>query len=552
MASVLSLAMKVTADASGLPAALTPVDKALDGLTKKAEEITAQFDQFKSASAAAGAAQEQLKSQLDQLTASLKAGDIDAKQYASAFNAIKTSADGLSGIFEDGARTTQQFATESERAQQSIGRYAKQFQAGAIDADTFGRALSSVAKVDLTSTETGRRQLQQLSAAAKTGGLDASAAANQLQALKNSGNGINFGPAVATLRSFTTVAGVAKIAAQSLGTAIKGALFGTGVGLVLGVVTDLVASFGQWVTGAEEAADSTNALADQAKAAEENAAALARAFKDTDKEVAKLTKNAEEFGYKGVNAAADFRDAIEQLQRSAQRNIIDAEQYADGVERAREEYDRVITSLSDAQKEQKRLADEAKRTADENKKVADSLLEQLETDRKFDGDSRRFKAAQNVLAVEQEIVRVEEQLAQAKAEGDVSAQKAAARRLADLDQVQSRERDIADGIAKADDDRQKKLLANFQEIEAAQKKAIEAAADLERERIEELRDLRLGAIEIADLRTGAGASQFLDIASGRQDPAIDEYRKQRRELEKLNKNVEALKSQRVEILKGTG
>lgn len=552
MANVLSLAMKVTADASGLPASLSPVDKALDGLSKKADEITAQFERFKTATGAAGAAQEQLKSQLDALNASLKAGDIDAKQYASAFNAIKTSADGLADIFEDGVRTTQQFATESERAQQSINKYAQQFKAGAIDADTFGRAISSVAKVDLTSTEAGRRQLQQLSAAARAGGVDAQAAAVQLQSLRNSGNGINFAPAIATIRSFTTVAGIAKIAAQSLGTAIKGALFGTGVGLVLGVVTDLVAGFVKWASGAEDAAESTAALGDDAKKAADKASQLERTIRDTDKELQRTTKSAADFGREGVNAAIDFETQVRTLQRQLQQGVITQDQYADGVERARDEYEASINTLEQVRDQQQKLADEARRTADENKKVADSLIEQLEIEQKFGGDSRRFKAAQNVLAIEKEIERVENELAQARAEGDQQARQAAARRLAQLDQVQSREQDIADGVRKADDERQKRLLENTKQLEDARKKAIEAAADLERERIKELTELRLGAIELADLRTGAGAAQFLDIASGRQDPAIDEYRKQRRELEKLNKNVEALRTQRVEILKGTG
>jgi hypothetical protein len=64
--------------------------------------------------------------------------------------------------------------------------------------------------------------------------------------------------------------------------------------------------------------------------------------------------------------------------------------------------------------------------------------------------------------------------------------------------------------------------------------------------------LRLGALEIGDIRTAGGASTFLDLASGKADPAIEEYRKQRKELEKLNENVLKLRMEKAEILGGVG
>ena len=150
-------------------------------------------------------------------------------------------------------------------------------------------------------------------------------------------------------------------------------------------------------------------------------------------------------------------------------------------------------------------------------------------------------------------------------------------RLAQLDQIQAQQEDIASGAAadrkaaaeaqkriaeeerkaadeqrKRDEDRRKFLEDNAKKIAEAQQKYIEASFKLERDRIEQLNKLRLGALEISDIRTGAGAAAFLDLASGRTDPAIEEYRKQRKQLEELNKNVQKLQVQKAEILGATG
>jgi hypothetical protein len=245
-----------------------------------------------------------------------------------------------------------------------------------------------------------------------------------------------------------------------------------------------------------------------------------------------------------------------------------------GVQQATESYDKqreaVAAVSEEAEKKAKAEQEAAQKAIEANTKIADSLLEQLKIEQEFGGDSARYKAAQNVEAVEKEIARVKQDVEKARAAGDKDAERAGMQRLQQLDQVQAQQEDIASGAAaqrkqaeeeqkridaeqkKRDEQRQKLLEDNGKKIAEAQKKYAEEVFKLEKKRVEDLRKLRLGALEIGDIRTAGGASTFLDLASGKADPAIEEYRKQRKELEKLNENVLKLRMEKAEILGGVG
>jgi hypothetical protein len=154
---------------------------------------------------------------------------------------------------------------------------------------------------------------------------------------------------------------------------------------------------------------------------------------------------------------------------------------------------------------------------------------------------------------------------------------------------------IAEARRKASSDQLDADLANFaarrkmeQDIEDANKKAAEKAAadkldedlrqfairreneqaiaDANRKRQEEVaekqseidkftdeRQAALGgksneALKANDVRSSEGMSQFLALASGREDPAIAEYRKQTAKLEEMKAELRALNQQAVDIL----
>jgi hypothetical protein len=78
----------------------------------------------------------------------------------------------------------------------------------------------------------------------------------------------------------------------------------------------------------------------------------------------------------------------------------------------------------------------------------------------------------------------------------------------------------------------------------------EDIADIEGERAKALGEKSNEALQANDVRSSEGMSQFLALATGREDPAIAEYRKQTQKLEELKAELRALQQQQVEILGG--
>jgi hypothetical protein len=78
----------------------------------------------------------------------------------------------------------------------------------------------------------------------------------------------------------------------------------------------------------------------------------------------------------------------------------------------------------------------------------------------------------------------------------------------------------------------------------------EDIADIEGERAKALGKKSNEALQANDVRSSQGMSQFLALATGREDPAIAEYRKQTQKLEELKAELRALQQEKVEILGG--
>lgn len=880
MASVLSLAMKVTADASGLEASLSPVDKALASLSTKANDVASMFDKFLASTTGAADAQANVRTQLEQLAEAMKNGEISAQQYAASFSAIQASAQQTASIFQDGAATIEKYRTEEEKTALAVERLNQQFKAGAIDQDTYSRAIADVtgeneraAKAEgernrfleraaqltravVSPMEDYDSKVQELvnhlqegtitqqtfdrnleiatkefveaanaadgySKSTKDAGKEGTLAFNELSGILaaipgpigniagrmsglssaaeglgrvfSGGLGSGFsslaGAASALLNPFTlAVAGIAAFGAAAaaigaglqqltgrveelqntasrLGTSFEFAQVLEQAALRSGVAVDQLASglqrfevnISKAREGGNAAADAFQKLgisqeelqtsdptnlagrvadalaniedpAERARLATEllgksglellpafasidDAAASMDKFRATISEVdvqrlsslddvfddigvalqglgtqllvpftglaegvadalteaisgitrfidpildaltpvfdglgvlisdfaslwgdaAEVAGNAiggfidvavrlgtiigtavtETIGYvsdlivqfgeftglggvissvaSGIASAFGglwdgIKNVVGQVGGFIEQVLKFAEDWL-GIDRGiaaandsyREQADIVKKTAEESDKKAKAEEEAARKAVEANTKIVDSLLEQLTIEEQFGGDNARFKAAQNVEAIEKEIARVREEVEKARAAGDTEAAQAGMERLAQLDQIQAQQEDIASGAAadrkaaaeaqkriaeeqrkaadeqrKQEEDRRKRLEDNAKKIAEAQKKYIEAAFELEKKRIGELNQLRLGALEISDIRTGAGSAAFLDLASGRQDPAIDEYRKQRKQLEELNKNVKALQIQKAEILGATG
>jgi len=73
-----------------------------------------------------------------------------------------------------------------------------------------------------------------------------------------------------------------------------------------------------------------------------------------------------------------------------------------------------------------------------------------------------------------------------------------------------------------------------------------ASLSYEAERIDKLSAVNQKALQAADIRSG-GIDQFIALATGREDPAVTEARKQLQELQRMREDLRALKALPVEI-----
>lgn len=148
MANILSLAMKINADASGVVKNLTPAERALEKLGGQAAKVTKVFDEFAGTSGAAATAQASAAKSLADLTASLQRGDINAKQFADSYAQLTEEINKEAAAFRRAAQITDANLSSLERYNRTAGELEQQLRAGRITQETFNRAMEK-ARTDL-------------------------------------------------------------------------------------------------------------------------------------------------------------------------------------------------------------------------------------------------------------------------------------------------------------------------------------------------------------------------------------------------------------------
>jgi hypothetical protein len=258
----------------------------------------------------------------------------------------------------------------------------------------------------------------------------------------------------------------------------------------------------------------------------------AEAFDKTADKFDSLVVKSEEFGAAGQEAARRLADGLNNAARLAERGAIGEEAYNREVARQERLYENEIAGL--------------KKAADERLKVNEAV-DQILLLQSVNGDSQRAEAKKQVLAIEQEIARVQEEIAAAREADDTEAVNAGAARLAQLDQAAAKERDIASGAAKQREEFQKKSEENLKaqqqqqqqyaqqqaKIFEEQQKAAAAEAKRQEERLEKLNTLGATTIKSQDVRTTEGASLVLQTIANGQDPALIQQRLQTKYLEAI-------------------
>ena len=144
MATILSLALKVNADASGVVKNLTPAERALENLAKQASKATSAFDVLAKDSQAAADAQAALNEKFNTLAKQLQGG-LNAQAYADQYAALQQEVRNTADAFAEGVRVTEQVRTAEERHGQELAKLDALLQKNAISEETHARA---VAKAD--------------------------------------------------------------------------------------------------------------------------------------------------------------------------------------------------------------------------------------------------------------------------------------------------------------------------------------------------------------------------------------------------------------------
>jgi hypothetical protein len=141
MANILSLAMKINADASGVVKNLTPAERALEKLGQAASKTTTVFDKFAKDSAAAASAQDSLNKRFADLAQQLQGG-LNAREYAAQFAALQQEVRETADAFEEGARVTRELRTEQEIHAERMARLNDLVRIGAISGETYARGVA--------------------------------------------------------------------------------------------------------------------------------------------------------------------------------------------------------------------------------------------------------------------------------------------------------------------------------------------------------------------------------------------------------------------------
>jgi hypothetical protein len=109
----------------------------------------------------------------------------------------------------------------------------------------------------------------------------------------------------------------------------------------------------------------------------------------------------------------------------------------------------------------------------------------------------------------------------------------------------------AESARKAEEDRLKAIERADEAIAKAEEDRAKRAAEIEADRLDALSRRSNEALSVGDIRSG-GISEVLRIAAGREDPAIEEYRKQLAALRQIDGKIGELRADKVKIIGGAG
>jgi hypothetical protein len=395
----------------------------------------------------------------------------------------------------------------------------------------------------------------------------------------------------------------ATAATAALTAAVTTLLSRTGVGLLVVVLGAVAGTYINMATAAGEAGDTSTAAADRITqaiaetktqidaatgAAKEFGAQAELAFKlpaeitdatliqgTVDEATSAFKKFAQEAGSLSAvpKEVADAFDTlttdIENMNAAAVDAGIGQQYIADSAQQLLAVIENITQARAEEKKATDAVADAARKASEEaGKRVQGLARAGLE-----DGERSQLTLSEDLLAITRTIADAEQALAAAREGADSLAIAAAQERLALTRQTaaaaaeaakeQARQRELSalgldqsllrpvqtvtDQFKKVREAFDRGLIDGGEARTALQNLAAEGIA-IRKEIAAELARPSTQALQASDLRTQAGASEFLRLATGRADPAIEQRTQQLSKLEEIRRAIAATGANPVEIL----
>lgn len=407
-----------------------------------------------------------------------------------------------------------------------------------------------------------------------------------------------FTSAAAAAFGYAGAAGTAAAATAALTASIRALLASTVIGLVVVGLGVLAGKAVEWAVASKEAGVQVSASLDEPEKAikkyqQQLAAATAGtkefgqrakdALKVPDINVAEFAQSslgqaeaaikqlAQELGGLGQVPATVLQqfDRLTLLAQQANSETIYQKYAIEQVDRAARTFSETLRQQADARKADadaaKSAADAAARAAQQSRqRVADLANAGL-----TDAEKSRLQLNNDILAIAQEQRSAEEARGKAVREWDLKAIASANERLrlaeAATKQAKGQDRErqlqamgvdanilkpattIADQFKAVREAFNKKLIDGGEAQNALRNLAAEGVT-IRKEIAAELARPSANALQVSDVRTQEGASQFIAMATGRQDPALEQRRQQLSKLEEIKQALIAVGARTVDIL----
>lgn len=291
------------------------------------------------------------------------------------------------------------------------------------------------------------------------------------------------------------------------------------------------------VGSAPVAVDNSAAMADQAKAAEEASKLAEAAMKEEADAVESINKAIErqhallskaidssaQFGQAGFDAALEYQEALKELDRQLEAGILNETSYAQAASAAADEFDKQTKAIQARNKAAADLIAEDAKAEQDNQ---NATTKQTDAFFKATEDIEKFGAAGADAAAQYQsgLMDLNEQLRS----GMIN------------QETYNRKVDELNG-------RFEKQKVHLKEVEDLEKKAAEAE-QFRMDNIEALGRKSGNALQANDVRSSEGIAQVIALTVGREDPAIEENRKQVRKLEEIRQELKNLNLAGVDIL----